>query len=122
MSLTLRSVVDELDGADPDMASVCKAIAHGSLMGARGNSGVIMSQILRGFSTTVADSTSVDGAAFASALAAAAEGAYGAVGNPVEGTILTVVRESSEAAVAAAESGADLLGVLAAARSEGGES
>lgn len=122
MSLTLRSVVDELDGADPDMASVCKAIAHGSLMGARGNSGVIMSQILRGFSTTVADSTSVDGAAFASALAAAAEGAYGAVGNPVEGTILTVVRESSEAAVAAAESGADLLGVLDAARSEGGES
>ena len=106
MSLTLRSVVDELDGTDPDMASVCKAIAHGSLMGARGNSGVIMSQILRGFSTTVADSTSVDGAAFASALAAAAEGAYGAVGNPVEGTILTVVRESSEAAVAAAESGA----------------
>ena len=80
MSLTLRSVVDELDGADPDMASVCKAIAHGSLMGARGNSGVIMSQILRGFSTTVADSTSVDGAAFASALAAAAAGAYGSVG------------------------------------------
>lgn len=122
MSLTLRSVVDELDGTDTDMASACKAIAHGSLMGARGNSGVIMSQILRGFSTTVADSTSIDGAAFASALAAAAEGAYGAVGNPVEGTILTVVRESSEAAVAAAESGADLVGVLDAARSEGGES
>ncbi|MEM9200900.1 MAG: DAK2 domain-containing protein [Actinomycetota bacterium] len=122
MSLTLRSVVDELDGADADMASICKAIAHGSLMGARGNSGVIMSQILRGFSNTVAETDAVDGAAFASALAAAAEGAYGAVGNPVEGTILTVVREASEAAVAAADAGADLVGVLDAARVEGGAS
>ncbi|MEM9465013.1 MAG: DAK2 domain-containing protein [Actinomycetota bacterium] len=122
MSLTLRSVVDELDGADPDMASICKAIAHGSLMGARGNSGVIMSQILRGFSGTASDAAKIDGALFAQALAAAAEGAYGAVGNPVEGTILTVVRESSEAAVAAADGGADLVGVLDAARIEGGAS
>ncbi|MEM8708171.1 MAG: DAK2 domain-containing protein [Actinomycetota bacterium] len=122
MSLTLRSVVEELDGADADMASICKAIAHGSLMGARGNSGVIMSQILRGFSNTIAASDEVDGASFANALAAAAEGAYGAVGNPVEGTILTVVREASEAAVAAADGGADLLGVVDAARVEGGES
>ncbi len=122
MSLTLRSVVDELDGADADMGSICKAIAHGSLMGARGNSGVIMSQILRGFSGIAADAEQVDGALFAKALAAAAEGAYGAVGNPVEGTILTVVRESSEAAVAAADGGADLLGVLDAARTEGGAS
>ena len=128
MSLTLRSVVEELDGVDADtadaadMAAICKAIAHGSLMGARGNSGVIMSQILRGFSGVAAETDEVDGALFATALAAAAEGAYGAVGNPVEGTILTVVREASEAAVAAAESGADLLGVLDAARSEGGES
>ena len=122
MSLTLRSVVEELDEADADMASICKAIAHGSLMGARGNSGVIMSQILRGFSGVAADADEIDGALFATALAAAAEGAYGAVGNPVEGTILTVVRESSEAAVAAAEAGADLLGVVDAARIEGGAS
>ena len=122
MSLTLRSVVEELDGVDPDMASICKAVAHGSLMGARGNSGVIMSQILRGFSGVAADTDEVDGATFATALAAAAEGAYGAVGNPVEGTILTVVREASEAAVDAAHGGADLLGVLDAARAEGGAS
>ena len=48
MSLTLESVVVELDAAPPDMAAVCKAISHGSLMGARGNSGVILSQVLRG--------------------------------------------------------------------------
>ena len=128
MSLTLRSVVEELDGVDADtadaadMAVICKAIAHGSLMGARGNSGVIMSQILRGFSGVAAETDEVDGALFATALAAAAEGAYGAVGNPVEGTILTVVREASEAAVAAAETGVDLVGVLDAARTEGGAS
>ena len=122
MSLTLRSVCEELDGVDDDMASVCGAIAHGSLMGARGNSGVIMSQILRGFSGTVSGADTIDGPRFAAALAAAAEGAYGAVGNPVEGTILTVVRESSEAAVAAADAGADLVAVLDAARTEGGAS
>ena len=49
MALTLRSVCEELDGAEgADMAATCKAISHGSLMGARGNSGVILSQILRG--------------------------------------------------------------------------
>ena len=122
MSLTLRSVCDELAEADPDMASVCGAIAHGSLMGARGNSGVIMSQILRGFSGVVSGGDAIDGRVFADARAAAAEGAYGAVGNPVEGTILTVVRESSEAAVAAADGGADLVAVLDAARTEGGAS
>ncbi len=124
MSLTLRSVCGELSdaGADADMASVCRAIAHGSLMGARGNSGVIMSQILRGFSGVVSAGTEIDGRIFADALAAAADGAYGAVGNPVEGTILTVVREASEAAVAVADGGADLVAVLHAARSEGGAS
>jgi len=124
MSLTLVSVVEELDGvpADSDLASVCSAVSHGSLMGARGNSGVIMSQILRGFAGVVSSRDSIDGASFAEALAAAAKGAYGAVGNPVEGTILTVVRESSDAAVAAAADGADLAGVLDAARTEGGAS
>ncbi len=122
MSLTLGSVVDELDGTDDDLGSVCKAIAHGSLMGARGNSGVIMSQILRGFVGVIQEQPAIDGDLFAGALAAAAKGAYGAVGNPVEGTILTVVRESSVAAVEAAAGDADLLGVLEAARAEGGAS
>jgi len=119
MSLTLRSVVDDLEKSGDDLGSVCEAIAHGSLMGARGNSGVIMSQILRGFVGVVAEEPSIDGPVFAQALASAAEGAYGAVGNPVEGTILTVVREASEAAMLSAASGDDLLGVLEAANLEG---
>ena len=96
MSLTLRSVVEELEGAAPD--AKWKAINHGSLMGARGNSGVILSQILRALSDSLAAADDIDAGAFAAALSAAAESAYGAVPRPVEGTILTVVRESAEAA------------------------
>ncbi|MDE0607591.1 MAG: DAK2 domain-containing protein [Acidimicrobiaceae bacterium] len=118
MSLTLRSVVEELDANGDDMASVCGGIAHGSLMGARGNSGVILSQILRGFSAVAAEHARIDGALLAEGLTAAAKGAYTAVGNPVEGTILTVIRESAQAATDAAAQGADLCGVLEAARGE----
>ena len=118
MSLTLRSVVEELDDTGDDMASVCNGIAHGSLMGARGNSGVILSQILREFSGVVAEHASIDGRLLATGLTAAAKGAYTAVGNPVEGTILTVIRESSKAATDAATQGTDLCGVLEAARHE----
>jgi hypothetical protein len=117
MALTLASVVAELDTAEPDLEATCKAISHGSLMGARGNSGVILSQILRGLADVVRDSDGkIDGRVLAEGLAAAAEGAYGAVMRPVEGTILTVVRETAEAAAAAVAAGADLLGVLEAAR------
>lgn len=118
MSLTLRSVVEELDGRGDDMASVCGGIAHGSLMGARGNSGVILSQILRGFSGAAVQQTVIDGPLLAEGLTSAAKGAYEAVGNPVEGTILTVIRESSKAATEAAAHGTDLCGVLEAARTE----
>ena len=58
MALTLESVVAELAGAGPDMAATCKAISHGSLMGARGNSGVILSQILRGVTDVLRDAPS----------------------------------------------------------------
>src|SRR3954471_2953554 len=60
MALTLTSVAAELDGAEPDLASTCKAIGHGALMGARGNSGVILSQILRGMSQTFAAADGID--------------------------------------------------------------
>ncbi len=122
MSLTLRSVVDEINEGEDDLQSICNAIAHGSLMGARGNSGVIISQILRGFVNVVATADPIDGAVFAKALSAAADGAYSAVGNPVEGTILTVIREAGEAAVAAAETGADLADVVSASYAEGAAS
>jgi DAK2 domain fusion protein YloV len=118
MALTLLAVCEELANAGPDLPSVCKAISHGSLMGARGNSGVILSQILRGVSGVVADADGIDGASAAAALAAASEAAYQAVMRPVEGTILTVVREASEAAVATASGGADLVQVLEAAHAQ----
>ncbi|HEX2576371.1 MAG TPA: DAK2 domain-containing protein [Aquihabitans sp.] len=122
MALTMESVVAELDGLpDADLPGVCKAVGHGSLMGARGNSGVILSQILRGFTQVVAAADVVDGATFARALEAAAAGAYEAVGNPVEGTILTVVREAAEGAAAAAAETADLLAVVDAALASGAD-
>jgi len=116
MALTLVAVCEEVDQAPNDLASVCKAICHGSLMGARGNSGVILSQILRGLCATLAEAGAVDGPSTAAGLAAASEAAYEAVMRPVEGTILTVVREAAEAATGAAASGAELLGVVEAAR------
>src|SRR5690606_5562406 len=121
MALTLRSVVEALDGsgaADGDMAATCKAISHGSLMGARGNSGVILSQILRGLTEVVRDHEAADAACVAAALTRAAEAAYGAVMRPVEGTILTVVKEAARAAADAADGGGDLLAVLEAARAQ----
>src|SRR5437588_3203827 len=78
MALTLESVVAALEEADADMPSTCKAISHGSLMGARGNSGVILSQILRGLATAFAESDACDPARLADGLAAASDGAYGA--------------------------------------------
>src|SRR5438067_22328 len=121
MALTLESVVSALDGAD-DMGTTCKAISHGSLMGARGNSGVILSQVLRGMTDTIKESAAVDGTAIAEALRHASEAAYSAVMRPVEGTILTVVRESATAAGAAAANGDGLDRVLEAAATAAGES
>jgi len=124
MTMTAESVVAELEGlADPPgMEEVAAAISHGSLMGARGNSGVILSQVLRGLSGVFAEAQTVDGRALADGLAAASSAAYAAVMTPVEGTILTVVRESADAAVVVADTGADLLAVALEARSVGGES
>jgi uncharacterized protein len=118
MTLTLESVLTELDGAR-DMPEVCRAIAHGSLMGARGNSGVILSQILRGLSDTFGELDCAEAADLARAFRRAADAAYQAVLRPVEGTMLTVVREAAEAAEAAADGGgaATLIAVLESASS-----
>lgn len=116
MTLTVESVVADLDGAPDDMAATCNAIAHGSLMGARGNSGVILSQVLRGLCEVLREHDAVDGQTFAAALAAASTAAYSAVMKPVEGTILTVVREAADAATSAAANGDELVGVADAAR------
>jgi DAK2 domain fusion protein YloV len=121
MMLTVRSVHEAVEGTggDADMGTVCKAVAHGSLMGARGNSGVILSQLLRGITEVVRDHESIDGPVFAAALSRASELAYEAVQRPVEGTILTVVRESAEAARSAAGDGVALVEVLARTRDAG---
>jgi DAK2 domain fusion protein YloV len=121
MALTLLSVCEEVDASGTDLASVCKAISHGSLMGARGNSGVILSQILRGMSSVVVDADGLDGPSAALALTSASAAAYQAVMRPVEGTILTVAREASEAAATAAAAGGDLLAVLDAAKAQGAD-
>ena len=123
MTLTMKSVVESLDGVADDLDPLCTALAHGALMGARGNSGVILAQILRGVSGVLRDSAVAgsvpDAPVVARALAAASDGAYSAVARPVEGTILTVIREASESAQAAAAAGGGLTEVFDAARDRG---
>src|SRR5687767_4915154 len=121
MALTLEEVVKETAAADDDMVATCKAIGHGALMGARGNSGVILSQILRAVADGCKGLDAAGPADVAAALQHAAEVAYEAVMRPVEGTILTVVRESSEAAAKAADAGGSLVDVLDAAKKAGTE-
>ena len=119
MARTLDAVVAELDQAGPEIEPTCQAISHGSLMGARGNSGVILSQILRGLSGKLSAKAGSTASEFAEALSAASASAYQAVLKPIEGTILTVVREASEAAKASAAEGATLGATLRAARDAG---
>lgn len=119
MARTLDAVVAELDVAGAELEPTCNAISHGSLMGARGNSGVILSQILRGLVGILKDATDLTATKVAEALKAASAAAYLAVLKPIEGTILTVVRESADAATAAAADGASLVGMLRAARAAG---
>jgi uncharacterized protein len=115
MTLTLESVVNELTTAE-DMAEVCQAVSHGSLMGARGNSGVILSQVLRGLADTFRNLDAAGGLDIVVGLRQASDAAYEAVMRPVEGTILTVVRSAAEAAEAARDAGEQALeGVLDAA-------
>jgi DAK2 domain fusion protein YloV len=101
MALTVESVVAEMpDADDTTLHTVCRAMAHGSLLGARGNSGVILSQVLRGFADTFAAADAVDATVFTTALRRATDAAYDAVMRPIEGTILTVLRCAAEAAEA----------------------
>ena len=105
LKLTLAAVIRELDGSsDP-----CASITRGSLMGARGNSGVILSQLFRGISGAVGASDGLDASSLASGLRAGADLAYKAVMQPQEGTILTVAREAAEEAEAASADSEDLV-------------
>lgn len=117
MSLTLRSAIDGARTApEPlDIGSVAAKLAQGALMGARGNSGVILSQILRGFASGLADLDRMDSDALARSLHSASQLAYKAVIEPVEGTMLTVMRESARSASSAAVDSSTPLVVLHAA-------
>jgi DAK2 domain fusion protein YloV len=114
MYLTLRSAVEEARHAPTPAAadSVLAAAAHGSLMGARGNSGVILSQILRGLAQGAAQRAHLDASGMALAITEASAVAYRAVMKPTEGTILTVVRDAAAAAAAAAATTDDIRVVL----------
>jgi DAK2 domain fusion protein YloV len=124
MSLTMDAVLAEIDklGDEASLPEVCHAVTHGSLMGARGNSGVILSQILRGLCEVVAPATTIDGALVRDALARAVTVSFQAVRKPVEGTMLTVLRDAAEAAGPAAEASSDIGAVFAIVVDEAYES
>lgn len=110
MTLTIKSAVAEVENLDENsrsMRDVCKAISSGSLRGARGNSGVILSQLLRGFGKVVRDQNEITVPLIADSFARAVETAYKAVMKPKEGTILTVARGISEKARELADQGVD---------------
>jgi DAK2 domain fusion protein YloV len=115
MLATVRAALDEAEAVAGQPADrIAAAISFGALMGARGNSGVITSQIFRGMAEGLGGKTRFNGLDLAHALSEGARTAYGAVAKPVEGTILTVIRESAAAAVTTAERDADIETVLGA--------
>jgi DAK2 domain fusion protein YloV len=114
LTLTVRAVADALGSAEPsaDRPALAHAVARAALMGARGNSGVILSQIVRGVADVLAESTNgIDSALTARALRGASDAAYRAVRRPVEGTMLSVIRELAEEAERRAQ-GPEALGEL----------
>src|SRR5229473_6323402 len=106
MQAAMREIVDS---DDTSAAAIAARVAHGALLGARGNSGVILSQILRGVAQGLDKKQTFTASDLAAAMQAAQQLAYRAVLKPVEGTILTVVRETAEAARVSAERGDDLV-------------
>ncbi len=109
MTLTIMSAAKEVQALDrPDMVSVAKAISSGSLRGARGNSGVILSQLLRGFTKEIREYEEIDVTTLAKACDRATATAYKAVMKPKEGTILTVAKGVSQKAAELAETTEDL--------------
>lgn len=109
MTLTIMSAAKEVSALkDPDMLSVSKAISSGSLRGARGNSGVILSQLLRGFTKEIREYQEIDVPVLAAACERATKTAYKAVMKPKEGTILTVAKGAADKAAELAEAGEEL--------------
>ncbi|MBI2850418.1 MAG: DAK2 domain-containing protein [Chloroflexi bacterium] len=123
MLLTMRSSIDEANQtADTSIGGVAQAIARGALLGARGNSGVILSQIWRGLAEGLDDKEVFDGGTLAEAMQQASVTAYKGISNPVEGTILTVMKDAAKAGQEAAKSNPDLISVFEAIVSAASES
>jgi len=124
MLLTMRSTIEEAYRApDRSASAVAQAMAKGALMGARGNSGVIMSQILRGLAQSLAEKESFNAVELSEALQQSATLAYQGLSNPVEGTMLTVIKEVAAAAQTQVDDdGGDLIPVMEAVVSAAEES
>jgi len=109
MLLTMQAALKEVDPSpEHSAAAIFKTLSHGALLGARGNSGVILSQIIRGFARAIEKKETIGASDFAVALVEGARTAYKGVVKPVEGTILTVAREAADAATVAAAQSDDL--------------
>ncbi len=109
MLLTMQAALKEVNTSPAHSASaILTALSHGALLGARGNSGVILSQIIRGFTRAVEKKDAITAQDFATAMTEGSRTAYKGVVKPVEGTILTVCREAAEGAVSAAAQSDDL--------------
>ena len=122
MLLTVRGIAEALDQSNAaDRATLAREVTRSALLSARGNSGVILSQIVRGAAEALAQSSQIDSAAIARALRTAADSAYRALREPVEGTMLTVIRELAEAAEAQAPAALDPNELLAALVTRGEE-
>ena len=116
MTMTIMAAAREVAAIEnPTMESIAKALSSGSLRGARGNSGVILSQLFRGFTKEIKESNEITVTTLANAFTRATETAYKAVMKPVEGTILTVSRGAASAAIKKAESTNDAVEVMRAA-------
>ena len=124
MLLTMRSTIEEAYRApDRSASAVAHAMAQGALMGARGNSGVILSQILRGLAQGLSEKESLNAADLASALQESSKMAYKGISNPVEGTMLTVIKDIAAAVqTEAANNGGDMITIMEAAVDAAGES
>ena len=122
MSLTMKSSVKELNMCTTnDMETICDAISKGALKGARGNSGVILSQIMKGFTSYFTNLKEIKAIDFANALIEGANVAYKAVTKPKEGTILTVIRAMADSSIKLAKKESDMASFLKAVLDVGEE-
>lgn len=119
MALTMRSIAsDMVENASESIPTTSEAMARAALLGARGNSGLIMAQLFRGLRDALTDASEINASNFSRGLTLAADMAYGAVPNPVEGTMLTVIREAAEAAVQTAANNDSVVDVVDSAATQ----